>query len=926
MSNSGPDAQRAPVAEVLVGRERESRALNGLLHSVEDHSAAMLLRGQVGIGKSALMAAACDRAVREGVGVVRTTGTRSEAHVPFAGLHALVQLLLDRVASITPAQREAVQAGFKMPATTSAESFSMAIDSLELIAAASNAAPLLIAVDDAHWLDASTAEVLGFVAHRLASLRVVLVMAVESGCETRLVDFDIPELDVPPLEPGGAEALIDGRATGLTQGVRRRVMALGSGNPLALHALLDITSSDPAAVFGAPAELLLTPRFVRAFARRFAALPTATQALLLTAAADDRASLDDVCAAASLLSPDPHPFLDDLAPALSSELVEYDNARITFCHPLLPAAIYQSVTPSRRRSTHLALAATLCSRPSQRAWHRAASIKGVDEELAADLEASALAIAHRDPSMSLSALERAAELSVDARRRQGRLLEAAEIALDLGQKDRADRTLSKVEAATCTPLQRARAGMVRDMIAAGIVIGPDAVTTLVDAAAQAISSGETAVALRVLQVAAVHAWWTDTEAAVRARIVATANDVESVEDEAVVASVVAMCDPENAAAMLTTAASRTSPAACDCGTALALGTALHIVGEFERSTAFLSVALERSRQRGTTWLLPQATALQAWNIVFTGDWSKALAAASDAAALSRDLHQPVWESFALVLRSLVAAVRGEVDAAESLLGQAEALALPMGARAVLADVQFGHALLALGGGRHDEAFEHLLRTFDPRDPAHHHFRASWRIGDFAEAAIHSGHVEEAREQFARCEKVILRGASRRLKVAVLYARALLADEGTAEAAFEAALSEDLSGFAFYRARLLLQYGVWLRRHRKIAQARMPLRAARDTLLALGAIPWAERARQELRAAREAHRNPSGSWAQLTEQELQIAQMVAQGLTNREVAQHLYISPRTVGCHLYRIFPKLGISSRAQLRTALEGTAAAAIAS
>jgi ATP/maltotriose-dependent transcriptional regulator MalT len=271
-------------------------------------------------------------------------------------------------------------------------------------------------------------------------------------------------------------------------------------------------------------------------------------------------------------------------------------------------------------------------------------------------------------------------------------------------------------------------------------------------------------------------------------------------------------------------------------------------------------------------------------------------------------------------------MRGDGGSAEFLIGEAEAIALRIGASAVLCDVQFARALIALGAGRYEEAFQHLRRTYDPHDPAHHHVRSYWRIGEFAEAAVHAGHVELAREQLARSKSLADLTGSPRLQIGVLYARPLLADDDAAEAHFQAALSAMTGQWPLYRARLLLEYGAWLRRRRKIAQARMPLRAARDSLLALGAAPWAERARQELRASRETQRRQPESWLQLTKQEQQIAQLAARGLSNREIAQRLYLSHRTIGAHLYRIFPKLGIASRGQLAAVIESDHRAAVLS
>jgi ATP/maltotriose-dependent transcriptional regulator MalT len=378
-----------------------------------------------------------------------------------------------------------------------------------------------------------------------------------------------------------------------------------------------------------------------------------------------------------------------------------------------------------------------------------------------------------------------------------------------------------------------------------------------------------------------------------------------------------MAEPDGAGDTISHAVSQAAPTSCEPETAFALGTALHMVGAFDCSAILLAEAIGGLRRQGIMWLLPEALALQAWNAVGTGNWSGATAAAEEAAKLAGQLGRPLWEAAAKTALAATCAIHGDDRVAESLLAEAAAIAVPRAASAVLADIQFARALVALSAGRHEEAFEHLQRTFDPHDPAHHHVRAAWRIGEFAEAALHAGRIDEAREQLATCEHRGRRSPSPRLEVGIAYARPLVADDDHAEALFQAALRDDLTAWPLYRARLLLQYGTWLRRRRKVVQARPPLRAARDSLLALGATPWVDRARQELRASRESQHSGPGAWMQLTEQELQIARMAAQGLTNREIGQRLYISPRTVGAHLYRIFPKLGIATRAQLAAVLE---------
>ena len=300
-----------------------------------------------------------------------------------------------------------------------------------------------------------------------------------------------------------------------------------------------------------------------------------------------------------------------------------------------------------------------------------------------------------------------------------------------------------------------------------------------------------------------------------------------------------------------------------------------------------------------------------------GQWRAALADATEAAALAAETSQPVWAAAAIAVQAILAGAGGDESRAYALAAEAEQTATSFGTPAALVFVQLARGLTALSAGQHATAFGQLQRLFDPADPAYHSIESGWILGDLAEAARHSGHLDEARAELDKAEPLTTRTPAPLLHVAVRQARALLAAQDEAEKLFQAGLQADMTAWPFYRARLQLAYGAWLRRQRRAADSRAPLRAARDTFDTLGAHPWSERARQELRASGETSRRPTpDARDQLTPQELQIAQLAATGLPNREIAQQLYLSHRTVGSHLYRIFPKLGIRSRAELAAIL----------
>ena len=313
---------------------------------------------------------------------------------------------------------------------------------------------------------------------------------------------------------------------------------------------------------------------------------------------------------------------------------------------------------------------------------------------------------------------------------------------------------------------------------------------------------------------------------------------------------------------------------------------------------------------------------RAWAYAHLGRWDLVAPDAEEAVRLTEETGQQAPAARARVVKAMLAGVRGEAEEAEVLAAEVERVMLPKGMNAVLVDVQLARGLTALGIGHYADAYEHLIRSFERRDPAWHEIKRCWAIGDLAEAARHSGHLEEARALLPEMEAILSETRPPRLRVALEYARPLLAEDEEAEDLFRAALDADLAAWPFARARLELSFGTWLRRQRRVAESRVPLRAARDAFDALGALPWAERARHELRGAGVTSRpRERGAMDELTPQELQIARMAASGLSNREIGQQLYMSHRTVGAHLYHIFPKLGVTSRGQIRDALDSALA-----
>jgi DNA-binding CsgD family transcriptional regulator len=351
-----------------------------------------------------------------------------------------------------------------------------------------------------------------------------------------------------------------------------------------------------------------------------------------------------------------------------------------------------------------------------------------------------------------------------------------------------------------------------------------------------------------------------------------------------------------------------------------LGIACTMLSAFDQARAMFAVAVPQLREQRRLGLLIQALLYDAWSAVLRCQWPDAVAAADEGIRAADEAGQPGWMAVLTVVKAAVAGLRGDHAELERLADQSESVVLSSGQGASVALVQIARGFSALGQGDYHAAYEYLLRIYDPTDPAYHHMLCWYYIGDLADAASHSGHKERGRELLAAAAAQEL---GPMLAATLPFATAMLtADDENASQRFELALAGDLRHWPFYYARLKLEYGGWLRRHHQPGRSREHLRTARGILDAVGAGDWGRRADEELRAsgARPRAVAPLSGLPQLSPQELRIARMAAAGLSNREIGERLSVSPRTIGYHLYRIFPKLGITSRAELGTVIAETA------
>ena len=900
----------------LVGRDADARLIGAMIEHAGERGGALVIRGGPGIGKSALLAVAVEEAGERGMRTLKMNGVQSEAQLPFAGLHQLLQPLLRQVDQLPEPQRVAVQTAFGILEAPAPDFFRTSLAALELLAEAAAEGPLLVVAEDAQWLDQSTADVLAFVARRLEFEPIVLLAAIRDGYEISLAEDGVSVLDLEPLDPVAASELLDRSAPGISPALRGLVLEQAAGNPLALeelpHAFGQIKAQSPL-----PGWLPLSTRLERAFADRVSDLPAATRTILLVAALNDSPSLGEVLAASGSVLGQPAT-VDQLTPAVVARLVGIDDSEIEFHHTLMRSAIRQQATLSQRHMTHAALAGLPGLQPERRAWHRAASVVGPDEAVAAELEALAAKAQQRGAAaVAMTALERAAHLSDDPAPQGRRLLRAAELGFELGHPAAVNRLVTEAEGLELGSLEQSQLGWLRGVFDGQQAGGAHRFGWMVETATALIESGEDNFALKLLWSTAMQSWWSDPGPDVKGRIVQAAERARVDEQDPRLLVIRAYAAPVERGPAVGTQLSRVAEGIIeDPDLGRVVGTAANVFGAFNAAAAPLAASVARLRHQGRLGLLARTLNQQAWSAAQRADLSVAIPVADEAARLTRETQQPTMYFIAVAIHAMVAALQGDRDAAEARASSAARFGAPTNSRALLAMAQHARGVAALAAGANSQAYEHLLRVHNPHDPAHHSFLRAFNVADLVDAAAGSDQLDGVRPIVRELEQLALRTPSPVLLAGLSYARALLASVDRADELFETAASAT-AAWPFLQARVQLAYGEWLHRRRRDADSRSPLRAARDVFDALGTIPWSERARIQLRAAGEtSHRRQPGPSDELTPQELQIAQLAARGLTNREIGQMLYLSHRTISSHLYRIFPKLGVSSRSELASAL----------
>ncbi len=916
---------------MLLGRDVECARLERLLAEARaGSSSALVIRGDAGIGKTALCEWAAERA--DGMTVLKALGAESESELPFSALSDLLRPVLPWLGAIPAPQRAALEGALAIGPPVGGDRFTVCAATLSILAAAEEEAPLLAIVDDAQWLDASSAEALLFAARRLDAEGIVVLFAARERGMDGLGRTGLSELRLEGLEPEAARSLLLEHARSpIADPVAAELVAATRGNPLALIEIPRFLSeSQLAGQVPLPEPLPMGPTLEQAFLHRVEELPDEVERALLVAAASDTGDLEQITKAVEAMGLS----AAALDRAEIEGLVTLDGGRLEFRHPLVRSAVYHGALPAARRAVHRVLAEASTGEQSaeRRAWHLAAATPAPDDDVANALEDAALSARRRGGhAAASSAFERAARLTPGDEERARRLLEAADDARRAGEFEQAVELLAEALEATDDPIVRADVQHLRGVLETWRG-SPMSAHELLVAEAPRIEERDPAKAALMLADAAWPCFMAGEihEGLATARraceVAERAGDVERILTSVLLGMALILRgeDTSGAEILLRVRPLLEESDALSRAEQLVLGAAHAFTWIEEHAVArrLLARVIDDGRARSSPGTLPYALASLSELDFRTGNWASAYAGGSEALRLATETGQASGVSFSLVCLARIEAAQGREADCRAHANRAFELAA-FGVRSIVAYAASALGLLELGLGRSDAAIGHLenMARVIPRHGIGETNVVQW-AADLIEAYIRSGRTREAERALAELEERA-RATERTWAHAVAArCRGLLASDEEFDTEFEEAFRwHERTPTPFDRARTELCYGERLRRARRRIDARERLRSALETFERLDAAPWEERVHSELAAAGEKTRRRETSAAQeLTPQELQVALIVAQGATNREAGAALFLSPKTIEAHLGRIYRKLRVRSRTELasRLASEG--------
>ncbi|MEE4543103.1 AAA family ATPase [Streptomyces sp. V4-01] len=914
-------------ADSLVGRDRDLGRVRELLGRQAD--GALLLSGDPGVGKSALLDAVAAAAATSGTCVLRAAGAEFEADVSYAALNQILLPLHGILDRLSAHSREAMSVALGFGAGPPPERLVVCNAALALLRSAAEDSPVLLIVDDLPWVDRASAAVFGFVARRASGDRVRFLAASRTGVGSFFDGSGVPSYVLPALDAEAAAHLVDLRFPDLAHPVRRRLLDTARGNPLALLELPGALRADQRRAREVlPAVLPLGEHLQSLFVSRVRSLPASTRTLLLLATLDGTGNLGVLSSAAREM--DGETDLRDLDAAEQDGLVRVEESprRLVFRHPLIMSAVVETATSSSRRAAHRALARVLGDKPEQRAWHLGEATLQPDEEVAVLLERTARRILDRgDAVAAIAALTRAADLSPLDTDRARRLSEAAYVGAE---------AIGALRSASLLLEDAWRADP-----------GHGASLRSATAAVQLVlnSDGDLATAHRLL-VGAIeqgdHGYDAEDPALLDALhfLQLLCNYGAREELWTPYYAAVSRMRPAPPRLLLVAAGTWGDPARADPATLRELD---EIIDSATKETDPARVV-----RVGTAALYPDrlsAVREASWRLVrqgreggpvrrhigallhlsvddyHRGRWDEALELSDEGLTLCAESGYTVCTWFFQYSKGLVTASRGDTDTAHALADAMTNWAAPRGIHEAVHGAREVHALADIADGDFDAAFGRVNAVSPAGVFAPYVAHATWVFFDLVESAVRTDRRSQAVAHVRALRESNVAGLSPRLGLLAAGAEALVTEDD-AEAArlfTEALAAPDTDRWPFAQARVRLAQGERLRRARALSESMGPLTAAMTTFQTLGSSSWAERARKELRAAGRVVPHADGPTAALTAQEREIAELAATGLTNKQIAERLFISHRTVGTHLYQIYPKLGIASRVALRDVLRRT-------
>ncbi len=902
----------------LVGRDRELGELATFLDSVASDGAALLLTGDPGVGKTALLDAAAELAVAKGTRVIRGSGAEYETDISFAGLHQLVTPLSRELGRIPHSMRQALEVALGLGVGPTPSRIAVLNAVLSLFGEVAEEQPLLLVVDDLHVLDEASRSAVGFVARRLGGRRIGLLGAqrAESGVPFR--PTGLAEREIAPLDDADSLRLLSRRFVHLPRRVLSTVARDAQGNPLAL---LEFAGTASVSGNGEEAGWGSGPgRDVRAlYGARVERLPQDTRELLLLAALEGSGDIRVLEAAGGPGG------LDRLAPAERDHLVKVaeNGLAVRFRHPLVRSAVVDGSTGEQRRSAHRRLADALVDQPERRGDHLSRAVTVPDEAVATVIESAARTSLRRgDAEGAVARLRRAAEVSSDQAARRRRLSQAAYVAAWVaGHLEVAHEILRELHGARATPsLSGAAAVGFLVLVTEGDADTAHALLAKAFAHAPLPSGppdGEWETALFTLTLACQYSgrqehWQSLVDVldrlpegppAAAASLARMHHDPSSVSDR-----LLHRLDEEIAQLKEET------------DTDVVIHTAL-TASYLDRLPDCREAVSRCVRDGGAVGASMPGLMYLALDDLYAGRWQASADAAAELIALCQKIRYPLFAQVGHYIAAMTAAQRGERDACRNHCETIWGWSGPRGLRRMENCAHQAAARAALGDADFETAYRHATAICEPGVLPPFNPEALWSAPDLVEAAVRSGRHEEARRHAHAMRRAGVERLSPRYAWSVATVTAMTSAPETMARHFEEALAlPGLEQWPFEVGRAHLAYGEGLRRRGLNREARVQLTAALSRFEELGAPTWKARAAAELRATGMTRTARGKAGTALTPQELEVARLAATGLSNPQIASRLFLSPRTVSSHLYRVFPKLGIASRAELRNALEAPA------